>query len=193
MSQPGQKVGVKMATTTLNSHYDEKRRQKTIMTCTTRENPETGERVTETKIEQKNYGRPRYVRVFTAAFLRAAEELDGTSIRVFSLMLDKVRLSDNVVIICGKQIQSALGMSRNTVARSLSNLHEADVIRMIKAGQWMINPYVATGCYDSYYQVLISDYFTLPSCEERKTRKEQSSEGVEDSATGEIIREDAAV
>ena len=121
-----------------------------------------------------------YVRLFKKRFRIMAKELSKTSYDAFFFILDKVSRETNIANVNYDDLEKYLEINNKSVSKVFIQLQSADVIRMYRRGQWMVNPELAVATYDAYIPRLIAMYRELPN--ERRNKN----------VTRQILRENTA-
>ena len=157
-----------MGTVKIIDSYNSHTNTKEVWKHITRVNKETGDIVETEETETIEYAQERFMKINTKVLLDLMVLLTGNSRLVLSFILHNASRGSNIALIKQADAAEALGLSKATVERCFVELQKFDVIRKKEAGQWMVNPELATGCLRQYKNSLIYKYKKLRPYEPNK-------------------------
>lgn len=101
----------------------------------------------------------RSVLFVDTAVMRAMLDQVGLSAnRIAYLMMDESMFGSNVFIGTYEEIGEKLNLGRNSVITGMHELLQADFIRKVRNGRWMLNPAVGAKCYAEDVDTLRDTY-----------------------------------
>lgn len=105
-------------------------------------NPVTG----EVKYEEER--RPRdtsklFVKVYRIEHRKMLKQLRGNNLLVFDYVIDYFDTATNHIKITSRALAKELDISDSSVTRAFKLLKELNIVRIVKYGEWMLNPYIA--------------------------------------------------
>lgn len=110
---------------------------------------------------QIDYGQPRYLKIYTGAYLKAMEKIGDLSKLVLGYLFDTISRSSNVAHVKQKEVALRFSVSVRAVEKAFSELKAVDLIRKEEASHWMVNPAIGYGCTSDMYFVLYEKYKSL--------------------------------
>ena len=137
---------------------------------------ENGEIVHHRSDTPETYSGPAYVRVFKKQFRITTKTLNKTAYDALFFIIDKMDAKDNVAKINYSDLEKYLEVSNMSVCKIMTTLQKADIIRMRRRGQWMVNPNLVAECYEWTRKSLVADYLELQSYETKKGADKNATE-----------------
>lgn len=144
---------------------------------------EDGTRGTETEIFKKVYGGKHFWRVWLSDLLTALGLVSNSrQLDVVFYIFENANPSENLYIGTVRATAEAVGVSKDTVAKTFRKLQEADIITKKQMGVYMIKPTLMVKGNDRKQHRLIIQYEDMKEAEQRKKENEPSV----DPETGEV-------
>ena len=103
-------------------------------------NQTTGEIVTCTVIEKEVYNDFNFHKIWLNDLMNILDLIGGKKLEILKYLLNKMSNVDNTIIARYDDIMKDLKVSRQTVSNTLKILREANFIKKIANGVYMVNP-----------------------------------------------------
>lgn len=127
---------------------------------------ETGEVMQVDQVTKLVYGAKNFWKFYLKDFIAVLKVLTDKQYKVFVYILEHIRPSDNRFIATYHDIMKDIGCCRQTVAVTFGRLQEADFMKKVQAGVWLVNPNILVKGNDRKREMLLSEYRAIGSKKE---------------------------
>ena len=124
-------------------------------------NQTTGEIVTCTVIEKEVYNDFNFHKIWLNDLMNVLDLIGGKKLEILKYLLNKMNNVDNTIIARYDDIIKDLKVSRQTVSNTLKILREANFIKKIANGVYMVNPDIIVKGRGSKKDALLIKYITI--------------------------------
>lgn len=142
-------------------------------------NAETGEVVPAVVKKTTTYGKLRFSLVDRRTLFDLMLKLDGCSKDVLCVILRGMKDYTNVFDGTFKSIQDQAHIGAGSVIRAMDELQKYDIIRMIRRGQWAVNPALCGSTDSEKHKGQLYWYSTLETKADRSEKKNDQKEDEE--------------
>lgn len=142
-------------------------------------NSETGEIMPAVVKKAAVHGPLQFALVNRHLLFDIFSKLDGGTKDVLCIILRDMKDYTNVFSGTFKSIEAKAGASSATVSRAMKELQKYDVVRMVKQGEWAVNPALCWTTDTDKQRGLLYWYSTLETQADRKNRKAKKKESEE--------------
>lgn len=120
-----------------------------------------------------------YTRILDRDFYKLIHILSDGALKLFFCLAEKMDYRTNYYSGTYDEISQRLSVGRTSVTDHMVELQSADAIRMIRRGEWMLNPNIIVKRKDLDQRQMIAEYKTYRSPEELSfTKKERKKKDV---------------
>lgn len=119
---------------------------------------ETGELITVDQITKRVYGSKNFWKCYLMDFLTVLGIIDSKQLDIFIYVVENTNQSNNIFLGTYKKIAKDCQVSSATIAKIMKKLQEANFIKKVQNGAWLVNPNILMRGNDNKRQILLS-YF----------------------------------
>lgn len=119
---------------------------------------ETGELILVDQITKRVYGTKNFWKCYLMDFLTVLGIIDSKQLDIFIYIVENTDQSNNIFLGTYKKIAEDCQVSSATIAKIMKKLQEANFIKKIQNGAWLVNPNILMKGNDNKRQILLSYY-----------------------------------
>lgn len=119
---------------------------------------ETGELILVDQITKRVYGTKNFWKCYLMDFLTVLGIIDSKQLDIFIYIVENTDQSNNIFLATYKKIAEDCHVSSATIAKIMIKLQEANFIKKIQNGAWLVNPNILMKGNDNKRQILLSYY-----------------------------------
>lgn len=119
---------------------------------------ETGELITVDQITKRVYGSKNFWKCYLMDFLTVLGIIDSKQLDIFIYIVENTNQSNNIFIGTYKKIAKDCEASSATIAKIMKKLQDANFIKKLQNGAWLVNPNILMRGNDNKRQILLSYY-----------------------------------
>lgn len=131
-----------------------------------------------TEARNTNYQKRSYIKVDYDVYDGMMDSLSKGALTVARKMLLRVDHYTNIFLGTYTEIREMTNLSKTSVENAMAELLSVDFIRKKKNGRWMINPTVAIGCDDKFFDSLMNQYYNLDFGQPKRAQKKGEEKNV---------------